>query len=57
MIKSELKEHGTKARFAAIKKAKTPLALAKTIVKQHEAGKTKICKKCKKSTKLCQCQK
>jgi hypothetical protein len=50
MIKSELKEHGTPKRFSEIKKAKTPVALAKVIVKQHAEGKSK-CLKCGKKHK------
>jgi hypothetical protein len=53
-IKSEMREHGSPKRFAEIKKAKTPKALAKVIVKQHAEGKVK-CKKCGKSKSKCTC--
>lgn len=55
-IKSELREHGSAKRFKAIKKAKTPLALAKVIIKQHAAGKLKACKKCGRVASRCSCK-
>jgi hypothetical protein len=58
-ILDEVKDHGSPARFKAIKKAKNPKEMAEIIVSQHgtvasDASK-KRCKKCNKLRAHCKC--